>query len=276
MLLRNLSEVYKKGLLSMSDLYNRIEELCLGKKISITTMCKESGANRASLSDLKAGRKQGLSADTLSKIARYFGVSIDFLLDREQFSNTVFCRECGFQYDSSDFDECTAHENRHRLWAAAVDKYGFCWEQRYREEEKLKSYAIIENSASTDQACFDAQIVIFKALFSRSLEHNGFSVEHPDFRTYIAMSLSQSIWKKRIRPAVYKKMTDIYGVKPGMERGAICPLQEKAPTPQGERSVTDDDIKFALFGGRGDITDAMYEEVKRFAAFVAEREAEKE
>ena len=36
--------------------------------------------------------------------------------------------------------------------------------------------------------------------------------------------------------------------------------------------VSDDDIKFALFGGDGEITDAMYEEVKRFAAFVKERE----
>ena len=35
------------------------------------------------------------------------------------------------------------------------------------------------------------------------------------------------------------------------------------------------DIKFALFGGDGDITDAMYAEVKEFAAFVKQREAKK-
>lgn len=39
--------------------------------------------------------------------------------------------------------------------------------------------------------------------------------------------------------------------------------------------VSDDDIKFALFGGDGEITDAMYDEVKRFAAFIKEREAQK-
>lgn len=42
-----------------------------------------------------------------------------------------------------------------------------------------------------------------------------------------------------------------------------------APAP--ERPVTDDDIKFALFGGGEEITDEMYEEVKRFAAFVKQR-----
>lgn len=39
------------------------------------------------------------------------------------------------------------------------------------------------------------------------------------------------------------------------------------------RSVSDDDIKFALFGGDGEITDAMYQEVKEFAALVKLREA---
>lgn len=51
-------------------------------------------------------------------------------------------------------------------------------------------------------------------------------------------------------------------------------IQEKgkAPTPEGERTVSDEDIKFALFGGDGDITDAMFDEVKRFARMVKLRE----
>ena len=47
---------------------------------------------------------------------------------------------------------------------------------------------------------------------------------------------------------------------------------KKAPTGEGERTVSDDDIKFALFGGDGEITDAMYDEVKRFARMVKLRE----
>lgn len=39
-----------------------------------------------------------------------------------------------------------------------------------------------------------------------------------------------------------------------------------------QQKVSDDDIKFALFGGDGEITDAMYEEVKRFAQMVKLRE----
>jgi hypothetical protein len=50
---------------------------------------------------------------------------------------------------------------------------------------------------------------------------------------------------------------------------------ENPDTVPVKRAVTDEDIKFALFGGDGEITDAMYEEVKRFAAFIKHREADK-
>lgn len=46
---------------------------------------------------------------------------------------------------------------------------------------------------------------------------------------------------------------------------------EKSPAAES-REVTDDDIKFALFGG-GDVTDAQFEEVKSFARFIKERDA---
>ena len=83
MCLRKNSVKHIKGLLFVSDLYNRIEVLCVNKGINITEMCKKSGASRASLTDLKMGRKQSLSADTLSKISTFFGVSIDYLLGND-------------------------------------------------------------------------------------------------------------------------------------------------------------------------------------------------
>lgn len=70
------------------------------------------------------------------------------------------------------------------------------------------------------------------------------------------------------------KMAAYFNVSVGFLLGTET---KKAPTDEGERTVSDDDIKFALFGGDGEITDAMYEEVKRFAQMVKLREeAEKE
>lgn len=44
---------------------------------------------------------------------------------------------------------------------------------------------------------------------------------------------------------------------------------------ESDKRITDDDIKFALFGGSNDITDAMYDEVRNFAAYVRQREEQK-
>ena len=83
MCLRNLGISHIERQLHMSNLYKKIEELCAKRGINITTMCKESGASRASISDLKMGRKQNLSVETLRKIADYFEIGVDSLLRDE-------------------------------------------------------------------------------------------------------------------------------------------------------------------------------------------------
>ena len=68
----------------MNDLYKRIESLCKRDGINITVMCKESGASRGSLTDLKMGRVNSLNTVTLSKIAKYFNVPVDYFLGDEK------------------------------------------------------------------------------------------------------------------------------------------------------------------------------------------------
>lgn len=64
----------------MSELYNRIDELCKSNGINITIMCKDTGVSRGSLTDLKSGRKKSLSIETIAKIAEYFKVTTDYLI----------------------------------------------------------------------------------------------------------------------------------------------------------------------------------------------------
>lgn len=68
----------------MSMLYSRIELLCKERGLNVTEMCRKSGAPRGSLTDLKMGRTNGLNSATLSKIAAYFGVTVDYLLGNEE------------------------------------------------------------------------------------------------------------------------------------------------------------------------------------------------
>ena len=64
-----------------------------------------------------------------------------------------------------------------------------------------------------------------------------------------------------------KQIAKFYGVSEGYLLGTEA---EKDPAPKGE--VSDDDIKFALFGG-GPVSDAQFEEVKQFVRFIKERDA---
>lgn len=50
---------------------------------------------------------------------------------------------------------------------------------------------------------------------------------------------------------------------------------KKAPTPEGERKVSDDDIMFALWGDSDDVDKDDLDDVKRYAAFVRERKKKK-
>lgn len=71
----------------MATLYENIEKLCKQRGVNVTTMCKESGASRGSLTDLKNGRKQTLKYETLDKIASYFETSVDALVSGERKEN---------------------------------------------------------------------------------------------------------------------------------------------------------------------------------------------
>lgn len=79
--------------------------------------------------------------------------------------------------------------------------------------------------------------------------------------------------KSDITSATAQKIASYFGVSVGYLLGE---KEEKAPIESDERKFKDDEIMFALSrGGEEVITDAMFEEVKSFARFIAQREAAK-
>ena len=68
----------------MSKLYESILSLCTEAGIKGGKMCVDLGLSKSLMTDLKAGRKNGISASTAQKIADYFGVSVDRVLGMEK------------------------------------------------------------------------------------------------------------------------------------------------------------------------------------------------
>lgn len=67
----------------MGTLYENIMALCKSRGIKGGKMCTDIGISKGLLTDLKMGRRTGVSAMTAQKIAAYFDVSVGYLLGEE-------------------------------------------------------------------------------------------------------------------------------------------------------------------------------------------------
>ena len=65
----------------MSTLYENIMLLCERRGITGYRLCKDLGISPSVLTDLKSGRKKTVSADYANRIANYFGVSVNQIIN---------------------------------------------------------------------------------------------------------------------------------------------------------------------------------------------------
>lgn len=73
----------------MVTLYERIISLCKERGIKGGKLCTEIGISKGTLTDLKMGRQTSLSAPNAQKVADYFGVTVGYLLGKEEKTPTV-------------------------------------------------------------------------------------------------------------------------------------------------------------------------------------------
>ena len=64
----------------MSVLSDRIDFLCQSRGITGYKLCKDIGISPNVMTELRKGRRSGLSAKNANKIASYFGVTVGYLL----------------------------------------------------------------------------------------------------------------------------------------------------------------------------------------------------
>ena len=86
----------------MSTLYENICELCEQKGVKPGKMCNDLKISRSTVTDLKAGRKKTLNAETVQKIAEYLGVSADRVMRGSNPSNVYIYFESNEPTDVSE------------------------------------------------------------------------------------------------------------------------------------------------------------------------------
>ena len=67
----------------MSEMYERIYELCVQRGIKPGRICTDTGLSRGMMTDLKMGRTKTLSTKNTKVVAEYLGVSADDLMGTE-------------------------------------------------------------------------------------------------------------------------------------------------------------------------------------------------
>lgn len=89
----------------MGNLYENIQALCAQKGIRPGRLCDELGLSRGLMTDLKMGRKKGVSAQTAQKIAAYLGVTVGQLLGEDSQSDILDQVDVAFYGDFKELDE---------------------------------------------------------------------------------------------------------------------------------------------------------------------------
>jgi transcriptional regulator with XRE-family HTH domain len=67
-------------------------------------MCLDLGLSKSTLSDIKSGRKKGVSTSTAAKIAAYLDVSVGYLLGEEQKEKPTVPEDDGLANGLSEID----------------------------------------------------------------------------------------------------------------------------------------------------------------------------
>ncbi len=193
--------------------YDRFVSLCRQRGESPSRAAEAAGLSKATVTKWKQDPAACPSGSAISKLTRYFGISVAELL-------------------GSGAEEA---------------------------EPRPAEPAPVQEPARTPS---------FYDRFTELCRQRG---ESPS-RVALNAGLSKSTvtkWKQdpAARPtgAALAKLTAYFGI----------PTSQLLGEEPQSRAATQEELKFALFGGGGEITDEMFEEVRHFAAFVKEREAAK-
>lgn len=198
----------------MKDFSKRLREAILLEKTTQSELSQKTGISKSAISQYCAG-SFAPKKDRVQVIAKALNISPDWLMgaDVPMYERITECRECGVRYDTTNPEDLSFHNCMHERWKEAAEMFGFFWPRKRCEEETARAKNLIDSGNLSDEEYAEAQIVIFKALFSQSLDSFGMLFyEHIAFEHYVASLLNQEEWQRKIPPHIFKKLVDRYGV----------------------------------------------------------------
>ena len=233
----------------------RIKELRESHNMQQKELASALNIPPSTLSQYETGKREP-NIETVTKSAKLFDVTTDYIYG---ISDTVTCRECGLTYSLDNELDVETHREIHARWLKAKEKYGFCYSNLAENERiKAENRNIVKDFSQPLSKRYDAQIEVFKCLFSRALDASNYSDSFISFEEYISMLLNQPSVQKRLGKELYEKMLDKFGAKEGIPDGQTYYYQYEVPHTS---------TLAAHFSG-DEYTESELNEIRQFAEFV--------
>lgn len=212
--------------------YERFLDLCTQKDIAPSAAAKEIGLSNATTTHWSHGTEPSMTS--VHKVARYFNVDVNYLLGKDS-GNEAPAKYLPLPDDSADKGSTVAFQ---------FDRFYNLCKQQGKKQTYLYELVGMPSKAGSN-------LRKTKKVKPEILE----------------------VWARELHTsAAYLNGETDDPAAPEEQEAAQQQAKEKAPAADSSRGITDEDLKFALFGG-GDVTDAQFEEVKNFARFIKERDA---
>lgn len=194
--------------------FEKIKKLRLIVRKTTYEVSDATGISQSTISKIENDKKR-LDADILKKLADYFNVSYDFLLNDSEIDS---CHVCGAHYCPLEKEDFEAHGIRHKNFLNFPEKHLFLTYSN-RDVIKRKCHEILQNESSSTFEKVDATIKLYQCWYARSIEASNFNISHPSFTDYIAMMLNRKESKEDLPEPVYKLLVQKYGIKDGISDG---------------------------------------------------------
>lgn len=185
------------------NVYERIEFLRKREGISQGNLEKELGFSNGSISKWKTSMPK---IERLQKLASHFGVTTDFLIGK---TDMVVCPVCGFGDNPLSDQSRKEHEEFHKKFMLAREKYPFI--MKYSDEEELRNDSVRDflNSGNSIEKQIIAYENYSKALFSAEARKRNYELEQLDYEQFfcsqIGMNETDETISHELADAIVKK-----------------------------------------------------------------------
>lgn len=209
-------------------MYEIFAKLLKEKGIKTSTVATSTGISNMTFSDWKSG-KSTPKADKLQKIADYFGITVDYLIGKNDHIN---CSICHNTYNPLNSNEVNAHDEFHDKYLKALKKYKLdiipSWGNAF-DAKNDAAFKFNKYNATTDER-LKAYDDYLKNAYFLMLWDNGLNLDCEDFDSYCAKNIGLADTKQAadsLENGLYQKLIDKYGIAEEKDYHKVSRMNEK-------------------------------------------------